>query len=117
MIGAHVPEGLDSQNHLDAFMGESSVGRTGLVHEAQGALSYRNERYSILPPYEGPATNLTLNEFGNLGEWGLFDLRQDFGERTNIAKENPEILEALKTEFRDALKGIAPEKLKEADLL
>ena len=66
MIGAQVPENIDSQDHLDAFMGESSVGRTGLVHEAQGALSYRNERYSILPPYVGPATNLTLNEFGNI---------------------------------------------------
>ena len=117
MIGAQVPENIDSQDHLDAFMGESAVGRTGLVHEAQGALSYRNERYSILPPYVGPATNLTLNEFGNLGEWGLFDLQQDFGERKNIAKENPEILEALKVEFRNALDGIAPEKLQQADLL
>ena len=65
----------------------------------------------------GPATNLTLNEFGNLGEWGLFDLQQDFGERKNIAKDNPEILEELKVEFRNALTGIAPEKLQKADLM
>ena len=116
MIGGNLPEGLDSQDHLDAFMGVSAKGRTGLVHEAQGALSFRNERYSILPPYEGPATNLTLNEFGNLGEWGLYDLEADFGEKRNIAAEHPEILEEMKVSFRAALEGVAPEKLQEANL-
>ena len=117
LIGGEVPADIDSQDQLDALLGESLNGRTGLVHEAQGALSYRNERYSLVPPYVGPATDKTLNELGNLGEWGVFDLQDNYSERHNIAKENPQLLEGLKEEFRQALAGLSEEKLKKAGLL
>lgn len=99
LVGADVPEGLDSQNHLDAFLGQTQVGREDLIHEAEGRLSYRKGSYSLIPPYTGLERNKTLNELGNLGEWGLFDLEADFGEKHNIAADNPELLEEMKSNF------------------
>ena len=103
LVGADVPEGLDSQEHLDVLLGKSLQGREDLIHEAQGKLSYRRGGYSLIPPYDGEKRNKTLNELGNLGEWGLFDLNADFGEQKNIAKENPEKLEEMKQEFLKSL--------------
>lgn len=99
LVGAQVPAGLDSQNHLDAFLGQTQQGREDLIHEAEGRLSYRRGKYSLLPPYTGQIRNKTLNELGNLGEWGLFDLEADFGEKHNIAADNPELLEEMKSNF------------------
>ena len=99
LVGGSVPEGLDSQNHLDAFLGRTQQGRVDLIHEAEGRLSYRKGKYSLLPPYTGLVRNKTLNELGNLGEWGLFDLEADFGEKHNIAADNPELLEEMKSNF------------------
>lgn len=99
LIGGNVPEGLDSQEHLDVLLGKSHDGREDLVHEAQGRLSYRKGRYSLIPPYEGPERNKTLNELGNLSTWTLFDLESDYRETTDIAANSPEILEEMKASF------------------
>ena len=103
LIGAEIPEGLDSRNHLDAFLGETSTGREDLIHEAEGRLSYRKGHYSLIPPYEGPQRNKTLNELGNVPDWALFDLNADFRELNDIASSSPELLEQMKNSFLKSL--------------
>ncbi len=72
MIHADLPEGLDSRNYLDAFFGKEQTARKDVVLEAQGRMAYRSGDWITMPPYKGSERNLTGNELGNLGEYGLF---------------------------------------------
>lgn len=99
LVGGEVPCNIDSEEYLDAFLGKSEVAREDLIHEAQGKLSYRSGKYSLLAPYKGPKANITQNELGNLKEWSLFDLSADKAEQRNIASEHPEIVEKMKASF------------------
>ena len=99
LIGGEVPEGIDSENHLDAFLGKTEAGRDDIVQEAQGRVSYRSGKYALIPPYKGPQRNITQNELGNLPQWGLFDLSTDRGQQNDIAGENPELVDSLRANF------------------
>ena len=116
LVGGEVPEGLDSEEYLDAFLGRSEAARDDLVHEAQGKLSYRSGKYAMIPAYSGPKTNITGNELGNMKTWGLFDLTADRGEQTDIAAENPEILDSLKAGFLSIVGDYYNPRTKEREL-
>ncbi len=75
MIHADLPEGLDSRNYLDVFFGKASTARKDVVLEAQGRMAYRSGDWIMMPPYKGSERNLTGNELGNLGEYGLFNVK------------------------------------------
>ncbi|MFI3286630.1 MAG: sulfatase-like hydrolase/transferase [Rikenellaceae bacterium] len=117
LIGAEVPAGLDSEEHLDIFMGESQEGgRAEYVTEAMGRLAYRKGNYAMIPPYKGSERNETLNELGNLPEFSLYDLKADPAQENDLAAVQPELLEELKNEFFAHTKGyykanVAEEKL------
>ena len=100
LVGAEYPDYVDSQNLLPAFLGQSDTGRSELVIEAQGKLGLRKGDYVLMPPYKGPKFNQTGNELGNLGEYGLFNITLDPYQQTNLAAEQPAILEDMKTEFK-----------------
>lgn len=116
LVGGTVPEGLDSEEHLDAFLGKPGDSRDGIVHEAQGKLAYRSGNYSLIPPYGGPARNITGNELGNLKEWSLFDLTRDRGEERSIAPENKALTDSLKACFLDIVGDYYNPKVKEEEL-
>ena len=99
MLGATLPEGLDSRNYLSAFMGTTPVARENLVIEAQGRLAYRSGDWIMMPPYKGSQRNLTGNELGNLDEFSLFNVKSDREQTSNVAAMHPELLEQLKQEF------------------
>ena len=99
MLGATLPEGLDSRNYLNAFMGTTLVARENLVIEAQGRLAYRSGDWIMMPPYKGSQRNLTGNELGNLDEFNLFNVKSDREQTSNVATMHPELLEQLKQEF------------------
>ncbi len=101
LLGADVPDGLDSENTLKAFLGQSDTGRKVLIQEAEGRLAIREGDYAMIPPYVGPERNKTENELGNLPDYGLYDLTQDPGQQFNIAEEEPERLEAMKRKFTE----------------
>lgn len=103
LTGGEVPEGIDSQDHIDAFLGKTDKAREDMVLEAQGKFAYRSGNYALIPPYKGPKANITKNELGNLDEWGLFDLSKDRGQLENIAESEPELLKRLRTSFFDAV--------------
>lgn len=105
LVGADVPEGLDSRPMMPVFFGKEKNGRECIIIENQGKLGLRSGDYVFMPPYEGPKTNLTGNELGNLGEYGLFNLKKDPAQQHNLAKENPQLLDSLKRVFLDKSMG------------
>ena len=105
LVGGELPEGLDSQNYLPVFLGNSNEGRSELVFEAQGKMGLRQGDYIMIPPYKGPKTNLTGNELGNDMEFRLFNVVEDPGQQNNLAAAEPEKLEAMKTEFLNLVEG------------
>lgn len=105
LVGADIPEGLDSRPMMPVFLGKEKNGRECIIIENQGKLGLRSGDYVFMPPYEGPKTNLTGNELGNLGEYGLFNLKEDPAQQHNLAKENPQLLDSLNTVFLDKSMG------------
>lgn len=101
LIDADKPEGLDTQDQLDAFLGKGK-GRESLVVEAKSRLAYRSGNYIMIPPYKGKAYRKNKEvELGNLKEYALYDVSKDRGQVNDLACEEPEILEKLKTDFHE----------------
>lgn len=103
LVGQKVPDGLDSQNTLDAFLGKDSVGRETLVLGSAGRFTLRSGRYHLIPPYDGPAVDPTGTETGNSDEWALYNLETDIFEQNNIIMEHPEKAASLKELYKDIL--------------
>ena len=116
MLHIDLPDNLDSENHLDALLGKSDVARKDLVVEAQGRLAYRNGDWVMLPPYKGSERNLTGNELGNLGEYGLYNLSLDFSQDNNVATDNPEIMDSMQSNFFEIVDGYYNENVEEEPL-
>ena len=105
LTGAQLPDGLDSESHLDVLLGKGDKGRESFVLEAQGRLALRSGDWIMMPPYSGPETNITGNELGNLGEYGLFNLAEDPAQQHNLAADFPQLLDSLKTVFMEETDG------------
>ena len=105
LTGAQLPDGLDSESHLDVLLGKGDKGRESFVLEAQGRLALRSGDWIMMPPYSGPETNITGNELGNLGEYGLFNLAEDPAQQHNLAADFPQLLDSLKTVFLEETDG------------
>lgn len=99
LIGADVPVGLDSQDQLDAFMGEGE-GRDNVVLEAKSRLAFRAGDYAMIPPYNGSSYRKNkMVELGNTSDYQLYNVVNDRGQVNDIAADEPEVLEQMKTDF------------------
>ncbi|MCG6189167.1 sulfatase family protein [Maribellus maritimus] len=106
----------DSKNLLDVFMGKSEKGREELVLEATSRTALRKGNWVMIPPYEGPAKNNSVNiELGNSSEFQLYDLSSDIGEQKNQAKENPEKLQEMVEIFKQ-IRGADFENIQQLEL-
>jgi arylsulfatase A-like enzyme len=95
----------DSENLIDVFIGKSDKGREELVLEATTKTAFRKGDWAMIPPYNGPAINGEVNiELGNSGEYQLYSLKEDIGQRNNLANENPEKLNEMIKSF-EAIRG------------
>lgn len=103
LVGGTVPEGLDSENHIDAFLGKDKKGREKQVFEAIGRLGYRRGSYVLMPPYKGELFNVTGIEMGILPDYGLFDISKDVHQDNNLAESMPELVGDLRAEFEAAV--------------
>ena len=99
------PEGLDGLDNMDALIGNGPSVRENIVLEAQGRLAYRQGDWVMIPPYQGRRCNETGNELGNMGEYGLFNVKNDPCQQHNLADSEPELLELLKCEFINRING------------
>lgn len=87
----------DSQNMLPALLGQSRQGREFLVEHAR-ALSLRHGQWKYIEPSRGPAvTQHTNTQTGAAPGSQLYNLADDPGERNNLAEQEPERVEAMKT--------------------
>jgi arylsulfatase A-like enzyme len=92
-------EAIDSQNHLDAFMGKQEKAREFLLEESF-TLSLRMDNWKYVKPvpenkkYPGWLANKKI-ETGFVYEPQLFNLTKDISERVNVANDHPEILEEM----------------------
>lgn len=99
LIGADIPENLDSENLLDVFIGKTTVGRKSMITEAMGRLAYRKGDYMLIPPYKGEKRNLTGNELGIVEDFTLFNLKNDIAQTKDLSKENESLTNDMKVEF------------------
>jgi len=105
MLGVKLPAGLDSEEHLDAFLGRSDSGRQKQVLEAGGRLAYRDGDYVLIPPYKGKERNITGNELGNLPDFALYNIADDKHQDVDISPDNQALVDKLKGELSSELKG------------
>ena len=116
MVHADLPEGLDSRNYLNALLGKEQTARKDVVLEAQGRMAYRSDDWMMMPPYKGSERNLTGNELGNLGEYGLFNVKADRTQHRNVATQHPELLDSLKQDFFAEVEGYYRSEVEEEPL-
>ncbi|OQP64175.1 arylsulfatase [Niastella vici] len=99
MLGQNIPAGeaYDSENMLDALLGKTNTGRTTLVQQG-GALSIVKGDWKYITPNDGPANTgpkLTNIETGNLPTPQLYNLKEDIGEKNNLAQKYPDKVKEL----------------------
>ena len=85
----------DSENILQALLGESNKGRQTLVQQG-GALSLVKDGWKYIAPNDGLAyLALTSIESGNAATPQLYDLKSDIGEKNNLADKYPDKVKEL----------------------
>jgi arylsulfatase A-like enzyme len=97
LIEKEIPTGSapDSRDQLHTLPGKDTNGCDYLIEQA-GTLSVSTGEWKYIVPSNGPTINRTKNELGNNKEEQLYNLRQDIGEKKNLALLHPEIVEQLK---------------------
>jgi len=100
MIGAEVPEGLDSEPYVDVFLGKSlSGGRETQILEAQSRLAMRKGEYVYIPTYYGRNTNETGIELGCNENETLWNLAEDPTQIKDLAPEDTTLLNSMRDEY------------------
>src|SRR5262249_48745007 len=91
----------DSLNILPALLGESSVGRTDLVEQAN-TLALREGTQKYIEPAPGPPRLAdTGTETGQSSQGQFYQLADDLGETNIIAKQAAEKIQASETRLQE----------------
>jgi len=99
LVGTEVKP-TDSQNLKDVFLGKSTKGRKSLVLEANTKTAYRSGDWLLIPPYPGDALLEEVNiEIGCSADYQLYNLKEDIGQKKNLAKLKPRLVSKLKKDF------------------
>ena len=81
-------------------MGKSSKGRKSLVIEANTKTAFRQGDWLMIPPYPGDAILEEVNiELGNSKEYQLYNLKNDIGQKNNLAISQPKLLREMIRNF------------------
>ncbi len=108
-------KGPDSENLLNAFLGKTNEGRENLIIEATTRTAFRQGDWILIPPYKGPAVNkIKQIETGNSKDFQLYNLKDDIGQKNNLAKANPEKLEELIKNF-ESIRGNSYNEIEQPD--
>ncbi|WP_121812112.1 sulfatase family protein [Mucilaginibacter kameinonensis] len=99
LIGQPIPAGdaSDSENVLDALLGQNKNGRSVLVEQGIGSsIAIVKDGWKYIPPNNGDAVMKLVNiETGNLAPPQLYNLNEDIGEQTNLATKYPDKVKEL----------------------
>jgi arylsulfatase A-like enzyme len=106
LAGQKVPANAarDSRDASAALVGSDPAGRKYVVeHSANGRMSVRTSEWKYIEPGPGVALNPNTHiELGNSPAPQLYDLKNDLGEKKNVATENPQKIQELKALLQDA---------------
>ncbi len=106
----------DGQNLLETFLGKSNTGRMDLILEATSRTALRSGDWVMIPPYPGAAKNEMVDiELGNAPVFQLYNLKEDTAQQHNLAGEQPEMLEKLKTLYAQ-IRGVSPQDIQPLEL-
>ncbi|MGY5353238.1 sulfatase family protein [Wenyingzhuangia sp. IMCC45533] len=106
----------DSKQLLDVFLGKSDEGRESLVIEATSRTALRKGDWLMIPPYRGPKLNKLVNiELGNDKDFQLYNVKEDLGQKENLAEAKPELLKEMLTSF-EAIRGKNYSKVQKLEL-
>ena len=88
-------EAPDSFDYLNTLLGKSKKGREWLVEHA-GRLTIIKDNWKFIEPGPGAKVEINTNtETGNDPLPQLYNLKNDTGEKNNLASQNPEIVKDL----------------------
>ena len=87
----------DSQNQLNAWLGKDTEGREYLIkNNGTQANVIIKGNWKLIKANNRQAKNLLTNtELGNLPQDQLYNLKDDMGERNNLAEKQPELVKML----------------------
>ena len=109
LLGVKMPTGAapDSENYLDAWLGKDREGRPCLVEQnAQNNLSIITNEWKYIEPGKGIAFNRNVGiETGNSPEPQLYNMRNDLGEKENVAEKYPEVVKNLAAKLAEIKDG------------
>jgi arylsulfatase A-like enzyme len=115
LVGSQA-RGMDSEDLLEAFLGNNDRGREELILEATSRTALRKGIWKMIPPYSGAAVNRNVNiELGNDPQYQLYDLSEDLGEQNNLAESHGEKLEEMITSFEE-IRGVNFGNVRELEL-
>jgi arylsulfatase A-like enzyme len=111
----------DSENIWNALIGKSQTGRNTLIEQganlgliqgntgqSQASLALIQGDWKFIPPNNGPTnTNpkLTNIETGNSPKPQLYNLKEDVGERNNLAEKHPEKVKEMEVLLKKITDG------------
>ena len=99
LTGYKIPAGQapDSFNLLSTLLGQDHKGRSYIVQQSvYDTYSIIIGDWKYIAPHAGPAFDkFTGIELGNSSEPQLYNLKNDIGEKNNVAKEHPTIVKQL----------------------
>lgn len=105
LTGQAIPAG-DSQNAADVLLGHSKKSRTFIIEEAY-TLALRKGDWKYIAPQQKATPDWLKNkkvETGLQSTPQLYNIKQDPGEKKNVAEQHPEIVKALQTELENIKK-------------
>ncbi|WPU92408.1 arylsulfatase [Mucilaginibacter sabulilitoris] len=93
---------LDSKNAMDVLLGKNTTGRDHVIEQAlNNTLSLISGDWKYIEPGNGPRMNTEVNiELGNDQKPQLYNIRNDIGEKHNLADANPGKLNELKNSLQ-----------------
>lgn len=105
LVDQPVPaEVVDSEDHLDAWLGRSENGRKEMLEEGF-TLALRDGNWKYIQPFtEGNIPDWMANkdiESGLSSKPQLFDLSTDKGETENLAEERPDLVQKYEERIRE----------------
>jgi arylsulfatase A len=88
-------DAIDSENHINTFLGKTNKGRVALVEQGSSmAMLWNNWKY-IVPTTGSPILQPMNIESGRSTSPQLYDLKNDIGERNNLAEKHPDLVAKL----------------------
>lgn len=89
-------EASDSEDMLNALLGKSPEGRNILVKQGMNSVAIVKGDWKYIEPNAGPALSKLVNiELANSSMPQLYDLKNDLGEKNNLAGQHPGLVKEL----------------------